>query len=251
MFTDWMRTIMTERLYFEDAYRRRFEATVEDVDSRTVALDRTAFYPTGGGQPHDTGMITRGEASWTVEEVNGRDPIVHTLTGKHDLEVGERVVGELDWDRRYALMRYHTAQHLLSAVLLDVFDAPTTGNQLYSTRARIDCAYPRFSRSDMDEIAALVNEQIEAALPVRTYELDREEAERRLDAERTRIDLLPASVRIVRIVEIGPDEDPVDRTACAGTHVASTEELARLKVTGRETKGSEEERLSFELSATA
>lgn len=240
---------MTERLYFDDAYLRRFEAVVEEADARTIVLDRTAFYPTGGGQPHDTGTIARDEAVWAVEEVSGREPIVHALTGDHDLEVEERVVGELDWDRRYALMRYHTAQHLLSAVLLDAFDAPTTGNQLYSTRARIDCAYPRFSKSDMSEIEARVNEQIDAGLPVRTFELDRDEAERRLDTERTRIDLLPASVQSVRIVEIGPEGEPVDRTACAGTHVSSADELGRFAVTGRETKGSDEERLSFELSA--
>lgn len=239
---------MTERLYFDDAYLRRFEATVEEVDGRTVVLDRTAFYPTGGGQPHDTGTLSHTGSTWDVDVVSGRDPIVHELGSEHDLEVGAGVVGELDWDRRYALMRYHTAQHLLSAVLLDLFDAATTGNQLYPTRARIDCAYPRFTSDDMGRIEAAVNEYIDAALPVRTYELARDEAERRLDTERTRIDLLPASVREVRIVEIGSEDEPIDRTACAGTHVRATDELGRFEVTGRETKGSDEERLSFELS---
>lgn len=237
---------MSERLYFDDAYLRRFEATVTEIDEHTIFLDQTAFYPTGGGQPHDTGVFSYEGDTWQVTDVHGRQEIAHVLEGDAlTFDVGDHVAGELAWDRRYALMRYHTAQHLLSAVLIDAFDAMTTGNQLYTTRARIDCAYPRFEADDMAQIEQGVNAYIEADHPVRTYVLDRPVVEERLDTTRTRIDLLPSSVTEVRIVEIGPEDDPIDRTACAGTHVNSTGEIPLIEVTGRETKGSEEERLAF------
>jgi len=156
-------------------------------------------------------------------------------------------------------MRYHTAQHLLSALLLEEFDAGTTGNQLYADRARIDCDHDRFSEDDLDLIERRMNDLTDAAMPVRWYEMDRERAEAELDTDRTRIDLLPDSIRELRIVEIGGDgpegsvdvaaaaADPYDRTACAGTHVESTADCGEVTVTGRETKGSDEERLSVRL----
>lgn len=239
---------MTERLYFDDAYLDTFEATVDAVEGDGVVLDRTAFYPTGGGQPNDTGWIRIDGEELDVVDVNGRSNIVHTLDGDVAVEVGAPVTGILDWDRRYRLMQYHTAQHILSTVLLDAFDAATTGNQLYPNRARIDCAFPRFEDDHIREIERLVNDHIVADYPVRTYVLDRETAEETLDVERTRLDLLPSSVTEVRIVEIGDEDDLLDQTACAGTHVKSTGELPPMEVLGRETKGADEERLTFHLA---
>jgi misacylated tRNA(Ala) deacylase len=158
-------------------------------------------------------------------------------------------VGELDWERRYAHMRYHTAQHLLSAVLLEQFDAETTGNQLYADHAHLDCSYSRFSTADLADIERRLNELVTADTPVEWYVLEREEAETRLDSERTRLHLLPDSITEVRIVEIGaPGGGVYDRTACAGTHVASTGDVGTVDVVGRETKGSNEERVEFVLS---
>lgn len=248
---------VTEPLYFEDATSRVFEATVERVVDDAVVLDRTLFYPTGGGQPADTGMLRIDGDEWRVRDVRNRDTIYHHIessdssterTAGVTLE-GKLVEGELDWGRRYAHMRYHTAQHLLSAHLLDAFDAPTTGNQLYTDRARLDCRYDRFEQRDLEAIEERVNELIEADLPVRWYELDRSVAESELDTDRTRIDLLPDSITELRIVEIGSQNDPYDRVACAGTHVESTSEVGRLAITGRETAGSGEERIRFELEA--
>lgn len=240
---------MTTRLYFEDAYLTTFEATVEAVEGDGVTLDRTAFYPTGGGQPHDTGVLRRDDGSADdVVDVSGRGRIAHALEGGADgYAPGDAVVGILDWTRRYALMQYHTAQHLLSAVLLDDFDAPTTGNQLHADRARIDCAFERFDGTDIEAIEARVNALCAADHPVSTAVFDRAVAEERLDAERTRLDLLPESVTEVRVVTIGDPADPVDRTACAGTHVRSTDEVPPFEITGRETKGRDEERLAFHL----
>lgn len=238
---------MTERIYFEDAYCETFEAEVTDADGNEVVLDRTAFYPTGGGQPNDTGWLRSSDGEVAVTDVHGRGEITHVTSEELDLERGTPVVGVLDWERRYALMRYHTAQHLLSAVLLDAFDAPTVGNQLYPDRARIDVAHDRFYESDLEALEGHVNDLIAAAHPVTTFQLSREKAEARLDPERTRLDLLPESVDPVRIVQIGPEDDPLDRTACGGTHVHGTEELPPMEITGRETKGPDEERIRFHL----
>jgi misacylated tRNA(Ala) deacylase len=240
---------VTDLRYLAATDERRFEATVERRLDDRVALDRTLFYPEGGGQPADRGRLTADGGEWTVTDVQKKDTVYHTLEGATAPPAeGTTVVGELDWDRRYAHMRYHTAQHLLSALLLEEFDARTTGNQLYADRARIDVEYDRFTDDDLATITERTNDLIDDAMPVRWYEMDRERAERELDTDRTRIDLLPDSIESLRIVEIGPDEDPYDRTACAGTHVGNTDEIGRFEATGRETKGSDEERLRFELT---
>lgn len=252
---------MTDQRYLEESTVREFEARVErvidDGSTSRVVLDRTLFYPEGGGQPADHGTLT-GEGTWTVRDVRKTDEIYHTVEGDGPA-VGERVVGEIDWERRRSHMRYHTAQHLLSAVLLAEYGALTTGNQLHDDHARLDCGYDRFTREDLDDIEARMNELVEDALDVRWYTLGRERAERELDPERTRLDLLPESITEVRIVEIGapPVEngrgkpgDPrmvYDRVACAGTHVENTAEIGRVEVTGRETRGAGEERIEFVL----
>lgn len=233
---------MTDAMYLVDSTVREFTATVERLEGDSVVLDRTHFYPTGGGQPHDTGVLRFDGEESAVVDVTGRNDIQHVLDGPLP-ELGETVIGELDWDRRFGHMRHHTAQHLLSAVLLDEFDAETTGNQVYADRARIDAAYPRFDADDLQRIEDEINEYIDADISVETYVMDRETADQELDPERTRLDMLPRSVTEVRIVEIGN----VDQTACAGTHVQRTGELGEFSVTGRETKGSEEERVRFEL----
>ncbi|WP_129115006.1 alanyl-tRNA editing protein [Halegenticoccus tardaugens] len=248
---------MTEPRYLDDSTVREFEATVTRVAGGRVVLDRTHFYPDGGGQPHDTGALEADGRVWEVTDVRKTDEIYHEVPGEPPTP-GTTVTGRLDWDRRHAHMRYHTAQHLLSALLLDGYDAETTGNQLYRDHAHLDCAYPRFSADDLDRIESRLNDRVADALPVRWYELDREEAEATLDPERTRIHLLPDSIRRVRIVEIGGGGsggerdaaavgDPYDRTACAGTHVSNTAEIGRIEVAGRRTQGSDRERIDFAL----
>jgi misacylated tRNA(Ala) deacylase len=255
---------VTEQLYLDDSTVDSFEATVERTLDDRVVLDATHFYPAGGGQPHDTGTITAGgdgtatgeddeEGTATngrtlsVTDVQKKDTIYHTVDGEPP-EEGTTVSATLDWDRRYAHMCYHTAQHLLSAVLLDEFDAPTVGNQLYEDRARLDCEYDRFSETELADIEAELNALVEDGLGVRHYTMDRDRAESELDAQRTRIALLPDSISELRIVEIGDPENPFDRTACAGTHVETTTELGEVTVTGRTTQGSDTERVEFELT---
>ncbi|MFW5938532.1 MAG: alanyl-tRNA editing protein, partial [Halanaeroarchaeum sp.] len=246
---------MTEQPYLEDASVTSFEATVErTVSDDRVVLDRTHFYPEGGGQPADHGTITTDDGGeWDVVDVQKRDGIHHYLepaAGTERLpEVGETVTGELDWERRYSHMRYHTAQHLLSALLLEEYDAETTGNQVRTHKATLDCAYERFHDDELAHVEHRLNELVDDTRPVTWYVLDRETAEAELDPERTRLALLPDSITEIRIVEIGGEDErsnPFDRTACAGTHVSNTEEIGEVTVTGRETKGSEEERITFE-----
>ena len=241
---------MTDPLYLDDTDKQQFAARVERSLDDRVVLDRTCFYPTGGGQPADRGVLhsEEGAETWTVTDVEKTDTIYHTVEGSPP-ERGTTVTGEVDWDRRHAHMRYHTAQHLLSAVLLERFDAETTGNQLYADHAHLDCAYPRFSDADLASIERRLNDLVAAALPVEWYTLDRATAEETLDPERTRLHLLPASITEVRIVEIvGSDGEPYDRTACAGTHVGSTDEIGPVEIVGRETKGRDAERVEFVLS---
>jgi misacylated tRNA(Ala) deacylase len=239
---------MTEKLYLDATDRQCFTATVERALDERVVLDRTCFYPEGGGQPADEGLLEADGQQFRVTDVQQKDTVYHALETDDDGTLppaeGTTVEGRLDWDRRYAHMRYHTAQHLLSAVLLDEFDARTVGNQLYADRARIDVAHDRFDETDLADIEAAVNERIDADLPVNWDVMDRTAAERELDPDRTRIGLLPDSITEVRIVEVGD----YDRTACAGTHVTATGEIGEFSVTGRETKGSEKERVRFELA---
>jgi misacylated tRNA(Ala) deacylase len=239
-------TPVTEALYLEDATRRTFEATVERTLDDRVVLDRTCFYPEGGGQPADRGRLRAGDREWRVTDAQKRDTIYHHLDGPAP-ERGTTVSGTVDWERRHAHMRYHTAQHLLSAVLLEEYDAPTAGNQLYADRARIDVEHDRFTETDLADVEARMNDLIDRALPVRWYETDRERAEADLDPRRTRLDLLPDSIAEVRIVEVGDADAPFDRTACAGTHVDATDAVGRFEATGRTTGGSGRERLSFVL----
>ncbi len=260
---------MTDQRYLTDDTVETFEATVERTLDDRVVLDETHFYPTGGGQPHDTGTLAVADdpdRRFRVVDVEKQDTVYHTVEsadGDADATAvdtddtstlpapGTGVVGTIDWERRRAHSRYHTAQHLLSALLLEAFDAPTTGNALYTDHAHLDAAYDRFDAADLERIEARLNELVDADLPVERYTLDRAEAEATLDTERTRIHLLPDSITELRIVEIGGtgDTEPYDRTACAGTHVETTGEIGEVVVTGRETKGSDEERIRFALTA--
>lgn len=260
---------MTEQPYLEDSTVQEFEATVQrTVSDDRVVLDRTHFYPEGGGQPNDTGTLTTENDAWNVVDVQKHDGIHHYLEPADGTEAdvpdaGTTVTGTLNWDRRYSHMRYHTAQHLLSALLLTEYDAETTGNQVRANRASLDCAYERFHTDELEHIETRLNELVDEARPVDWYVLDREEAEETLDPERTRLSLLPDSITEIRIVEIAgrsaartaaegddadEDNEPFDRTACAGTHVANTEEIGEVTITGRETKGSDQERIRFELA---
>jgi misacylated tRNA(Ala) deacylase len=235
---------MTEELFLTDAYLRRFEARVVALDGREAVLDKTAFYPGGGGQPADKGTLGVGPVRASVVDARREGGgIVHVLDTAIPDTVRE-LNGELDWERRYAHMRYHTALHALSGIIWKTFDAKVTGGQMRPDRARMDFSFPGEWTADVvGEIERLTNEALEEDRLVRVYELPREEALKYPDLIRTQINLVPERVRTVRIVEI----EGIDTQADGGTHVANTREVGELEITGHKSKGRQNKRVEFVL----
>jgi misacylated tRNA(Ala) deacylase len=236
---------VTRELFLEDSYLKAFEAGVSKLDGREVILDRTAFYPGGGGQPPDKGTLGIGPVRAAVVDARregGR--VVHVLD-RAIPETVKELRGELDWARRFAHMRYHTALHVLSGVLWKEFGAKVTGGQMRTDRARMDFSFPgEWTAGVVSEIERLTNEALAEERPVRVYELPREEALRDQDLIRTQINLVPERVKRVRIVEI----EGLDTQADGGTHVANTREVGTLEITGHKSKGRQNKRIEFVLA---
>ena len=236
----------TEMLFMPDTeanYVKEFPAKVIKRKGDYVMLDRTAFYPEGGGQPTDTGRLEWEGGGVAVTSVLKKGIVKHVIEGDPQ-SVPDEVRGVLDWDRRYAHMRMHTAQHLISAVILELFGAHTVGNQLYADRSRIDFDRSKLSDEDMARVKERFDELVDQAVPVRVYEMDREEMERRVKVGRAQLDLLPKSITRMRVVEI----EGYDLCPCAGTHVRNLSELGHLVPMGRESKGAQKERVHFTLA---
>jgi len=233
----------TEALYAEDAYLREFEAMVVgvDPDGRRVALDRTAFFPGGGGQPHDLGTL----AGLAVESVARDGELVWHVLGDGALPAeGDRVQAQLDWARRHALMRTHTALHVLSAVIWRDHEAKVTGASIEPLRGRMDFELEGLSGELVLEIEARVNAEVASDRPVRVDFLPREEADRRPELIRTKVSLLPESITVVRTVEI----EGLDLQADGGTHVARTAEIGAVAIPEYKSKGRLNKRLQLTLS---
>jgi misacylated tRNA(Ala) deacylase len=235
---------MTEELFSGDSYMREFEARVVKLEGREVILDRTAFYPGGGGQPADKGSLGIGPVRAAVVDArreSGR--VVHVL----DTAIPDTVrdlKGTLDWERRYAHMRYHTALHVLSGVIWRNFKAKVTGGQMRTDRARMDFSFPGDWTADVvGEIERLTNEALAENRPVKVYELEREEALADPDLIRTQVNLVPERVKRIRIVEIVG----LDTQADGGTHVANTREVGEMGITGHKSKGRQNKRIEFML----
>ncbi len=235
---------MTEELFLKDAYLERFEAQVAGINGREAVLDRTAFYPGGGGQPADKGTLGIGPVRASVVDARREgDGIVHVLDTAIPDTVRE-LNGELDWERRYAHMRYHTALHVLSGIIWKAFGAKVTGGQMRPDRARMDFSFPgEWTAEVVGEIERLTNEALEEEHPVKVYELPREEALKNPDLIRTQVNLVPERVKTVRIVEI----EGIDTQADGGTHVANTREVGELEITGHKSKGRQNKRVEFVL----
>ena len=226
---------MAELLYQTDAYLREFDAQVARVDGAAVYLDRTAFYPTGGVQPHDLGML----AGVPIVEVRkDGDDVRHVLDGPPPIQ-GAAVHGEIDWERRHQLMRTHTALHILCGVIWRDFGAHVTGGNMEPLKARMDFELESMSAEFGEQVEALANAEIAAARPITARILPRQEAFRIPDLIRTKINLLPEGISCVRVVEI----EGLDLQADGGTHVATTREVGRIAVTGHESKGRGNKRL--------
>ena len=236
---------MTGELFLEDAYLKEFESPVVGVSGREVILARTAFYPGGGGQPADKGTLGVGPVNAAVVDARREgDNVVHVLD-KVIPDTVRELKGELDWERRFAHMRYHTALHALSGVIWWSFGAKVTGGQMRADRARMDFSFPgEWTMDVVGEIERLVNEALVEGRSVKVYELSREEAlEENPDLIRTQVNLVPERVKMVRIVEI----EGIDTQADGGTHVANTEEVGEVEITGHKSKGRQNKRVEFVL----
>jgi misacylated tRNA(Ala) deacylase len=235
---------MTEELFLKDPYTKEFEARVVRLEGREVILDRTAFYPGGGGQPPDKGSLGIGPIEATVVDVRREGgEIVHVMDKPIPNTVQE-LKCELDWGRRFTHMRYHTALHVLSGVIWRNFDARVTGGQMRADRARMDFSFPGEWTVDLvGEIERLTNEALAEERPVRVYELEREKALANPDLIRTQVNLVPERVQRIRIVEI----QGLDTQADGGTHVANTREVGRIDITGHKSKGRQNKRIEFVL----
>jgi len=230
-----------EELYFSDCYLKEFDAVVEDVvDELYVVLDRTAFYPEAGGQPPDTGFLYCVGKGYPVMGVRKADGRVYHEIGTAGLKVGDAVRGVIDWDRRYLLMRYHTACHILSAIIHSETGAKISGNQLSEDKTRVDFSLEEFDREQLKAYEAKVNDVIDMNIPVSIETMDREEAFK-IPAVVKLKDAFPPEVLYIRVITI----PGIDRQACGGTHVASTGEIPHIDVFKAENKGKNNRRVYF------
>lgn len=236
---------MTELLYLTDAYLQTFEATVAAQVDQGVVLDRTTFYPGGGGQPADAGTLAAGDQVWQVKKIKRvHGQLVHFLDG--DLPaVGTAVAGQLDWPRRYQLMRTHTAMHILCGVVWRDYHASVTGGNMDPLKGRMDFEFETMHQELVAEIEAAVNKEAAAQRDTAVKILPRAEAFAIPDLIRTKINLLPEGIQEVRTVELVG----LDLQADGGTHVANTREVGHIRITNYKSKGRINKRIYVELDA--
>ena len=236
---------MTEILAHGDAYVREMDARVTGVTPDGVVLDRTVFYPGGGGQPSDTGALTVGGSEYRVTGLRRIDgALIHLVDGTTPAP-GDAVHGTVDWDRRYMLMRTHTALHILCGVIWRDLGVAVTGGNMKPLEARMDFELAEMSSDFAERMEETINLEVDAARDIRVGLLPREEAMKIRDLIRTKINLLPPQIEQVRTVEIVG----LDLQADGGTHVANTREVGRIRVVGHESKGRGNKRLRIALDA--
>jgi misacylated tRNA(Ala) deacylase len=238
---------MTELLYQTDSYLNVFDATVTAVDTENhgLILDRTIFYPGGGGQPPDRGFL---EYNGTQHEVRRARRIqgryVHLISKEEELPaIGTPVHGSIDWELRYKLMRTHTAMHILCGVIFRDYGASVTGGNMEPLKGRMDFEFETMRAELVHQIEAAVNQEIANGLPIKVYILPREEAFQIPDLIRTKINLLPEGITEVRVVEI----EGLDLQADGGTHVQNTSEVGHIRVVDYKSKGKINKRIYVEL----
>lgn len=239
---------MTQMLFQTDSYLQEFDAEVIAVDhaTRAVMLDRTAFYPGGGGQPFDVGSLSVGDWSSPVTKVyKNTEGIWHVLGGDQPLpEADSRVIGKIDWSRRYALMRTHTAMHILCGVVFRDYGAQVTGGDMEPLKGRMDFEFETLTKDLIHVIEESVNQEVSAGHAVKIQIMSREKAFMIPDLIRTKINLLPPGIEQIRVVEL----DGLDLQADGGTHVQSTSEVGQIRVVDYKSKGKINKRIYIELS---
>jgi misacylated tRNA(Ala) deacylase len=237
-------------LFAVDAYRTEFEARVVEVDREggRLRLDRTAFYPTGGGQPHDIGTLTGPGGALEVTGVRREAGLIwHSVVSTGDTgdlpDVGAELGGEIDWSRRFQLMRTHTALHILCGVIWADHGIPVTGGNMEPLKGRLDFPFPAMSADLGAQVERRINEEIERAHEIVVDFLPRSVADADPAMIRTAANLIPAAIDPLRVIDIVG----LDRQADGGTHVLSTAEVGRVRVTGTESKGKDNKRIRLEV----
>lgn len=237
---------MTEMLYMLDCYKKEFDAKVsrviQDKDECLIELDKTLFYPRGGGQPNDAGILKNGNEEYKVVDVFKREGKVFHKVNRCGLSEGDSVHGIVDWERRHYFMRCHTAAHILSAVIHKETGALITGNNISEEKVRVDFNLEEFDREKFKHYENEVNKAINEGHNVSLSLMPREEAFKIPDLVKLK-KLLPESIKTVRIVDI----DGVDVQACAGTHVKNTKEIKGIEIIKVENKGKNNRRVYFKL----
>ena len=228
---------MTKKLFWEDPYAREFEAEVELIEGNRVVLDQTAFNPRGGGLLSDTGRLNGVRV---IEATKEGDNVYHILESPAEMRVGDRVHGELDWDRRYRIMKMHTSAHILSAVVNGETGALITGNQISPDESRVDFNLEDFDREKMTYYIGRVNEAVGRELEVKTYFMKREEALATPGFVKL-ANAMPPSLEVLRIVQIGD----FDTQADGGVHVRNTREIGKVVGVKVDNKGKSNRRLYF------
>jgi len=227
--------------YIEKPYDREFDAEVAEVNQdKFVVLDYTLFYPNSGGQPCDTGEMIRGSDVFKVVFAGKFSGKVSHEVDKPGLKVGDKVHCKIDWDRRYKLMRYHTAAHILSGLLFKETGANITGNQLNLDKTRIDFAVDTFDRELLGSFETKFNEIVDKAYEVKSEIITREEAEQMPDLVKLAKGLSP-EIKEIRVVNI----EGFDKQACGGTHVRNVKEVGHIEIIGMENKGKNNRRIYF------
>ena len=231
-------------LFLRDAYLRSFDAivTAVDLEGRRVVLERTAFYPTGGGQPHDTGILA---GLPVVDAGKVDDDVWHTLDGDGPLPaVGDSVHGEIDWERRHHLMRTHTALHVLCGVIWNEWHTAVTGGNMEPLSARMDFEFDPLPAGFGETVEKLVNAEIAAGRPIEVDFIPRSSAVLDEDLIRTKVNLIPESVSEIRVVDIVG----LDKQADGGTHVRTTGEVGKVTVLKTESKGKGNKRIRIQVT---
>ena len=239
----------TKKLYLESieaAYEDEFSAKVLAIEENKIVLDQTLFYPLGGGQNWDLGTLEGPNGTMDVVEVRGRDLIYHTIEDIFELDVGDEVHGKIDFQRRYAHMRMHTAQHLVSGIAYEMFDGVrTVGNQIHTEKSRIDFKPIQFTEEMLFDLQKAVNEQIQQGLEVTDSQMTRDQINSIMPEDRTNMDLLPSFINDLRVITIG---DQQDLCPCAGTHVRNISEIKGLEFIGKKSKGKGTQRVTYGLT---
>ncbi|HEY4704832.1 MAG TPA: alanyl-tRNA editing protein [Thermoplasmata archaeon] len=238
----------TRVLYMEErkgqepdpCYLREFNARVVERGPDFVVLDQTAFYAEGGGQPYDTGLLRWDDEEARILRVTKEKGVVRHVVDR--MPSADAVHGVIDWDRRYAHMRMHTSQHLMSGLVYRIYAARTVGNQIHADRSRIDFQPANFTDADLKRIEDECNAVIASAADVRIFEEDRVVVEKRIE-DRALMELIPQSIRRLRIIQVGD----ADYCPCGGTHLRNVREIGRVHVLGKRSKGRETDRVEYEL----